>query len=194
MTVAKVGRRQSRRTALFLLYQWDLTGQPMASLYDGTPDDFALQLAEAIAERAPALDERITAASDAWSADRLGTLERNVLRIGVYELEEGTVPAEVAINEAVVLAKRYATEDAARLVNGILGPDRPRGGGVSANESLGRAQELAERLRAKLDGLERLAEAGDVDAAVDDLAEIAELAKQIEAEVQRARASADAGA
>ena len=194
MTVAKVGRRQSRRTALFLLYQWDLTGQPLASLYDGTPDDFALELAEAIAERAPALDERITAASDAWSADRLGTLERNVLRIGVYELEEGTVPAEVAINEAVVLAKRYATEDAARLVNGILGRVRPGGGSVSANESLGRAQELAERLRAKLDGLERLAEAGDVDAAVDDLAEIAELAKQIEAEVQRARASADAGA
>ena len=194
MTVAKVGRRQSRRTALFLLYQWDLTGQPMASLYDGTPDDFALQLAEAIAERAPALDERITAASDAWSADRLGTLERNVLRIGVYELEEGTVPAEVAINEAVVLAKRYATEDAARLVNGILGRIDREAAGVSANESLGRAQELAERLRAKLDGLERLAEAGDVDAAVDDLAEIAELAKQIEAEVQRARASADAGA
>ena len=65
---------------------------------------------------------------------------------------------------------------------------------MSANESLGRAQELAERLRAKLDGLEQLAEAGDVDAAVEDLAEIAELAKQIEAEVQRARASADAGA
>ena len=121
MTVAKVGRRQSRRTALFLLYQWDLTGQPLASLYDGTPDDFALALAEAIADRAPALDERISAASDAWSADRLGTLERNVLRIGVYELEEATVPAQVAINEAVVLAKRYATEDAARLVNGILG-------------------------------------------------------------------------
>ena len=65
---------------------------------------------------------------------------------------------------------------------------------MSANESLGRAQELAERLRSKLDGLERLAEAGDVDGAVDDLAEIAELAKQIEAEVHRARASADAGA
>jgi len=65
---------------------------------------------------------------------------------------------------------------------------------MSANESLGRAQELAERLRAKSESLERLAEAGDVDAAVDDLAEIAELAKEIEAEVQRARASADAGA
>ena len=65
---------------------------------------------------------------------------------------------------------------------------------MSTNESLARAQELAERMRAKLDGLEQLADAGDVDAAVDDLAEIAELAKQIEAEVQRARASADAGA
>jgi N utilization substance protein B len=51
----------------------------------------------------------------------MGTLERNILRIGVYELEERTVPPEVAINEAVVLAKRYASDDAARLVNGILG-------------------------------------------------------------------------
>jgi len=120
MTTAKVGRRQSRRTALFLLYQWDLTGQPLASLYDGTPDDFACELAAAVAARAPSLDARITGASEGWSADRLGTLERNILRIGVYELEEGTVPTEVAINEAVVLAKRYASEDAARLVNGIL--------------------------------------------------------------------------
>ena len=121
MTVAGVGRRRSRRTALFLLYQWDLTGQPLASLYHGTPDDFALELAEAVAARAEMLDERITAASLSWTADRLGTLERNVLRIGVYELEEGTVPPEVAINEAVVLAKKYATDDAAKLVNGILG-------------------------------------------------------------------------
>jgi hypothetical protein len=65
---------------------------------------------------------------------------------------------------------------------------------MSANESLGRAQELSERLRVKLDGLEQLAESGDIDAAVDDLTEIAEIAKQIEAEIQRARASADAGA
>jgi N utilization substance protein B len=116
----QVGRRQSRRTALFLLYQWDLTGQPLASLYEGTPDDFALALAESVAERADELDERITGASDGWTADRLGTLERNILRIGVHELEGGSVPPEVAINEAVVLAKRYASEDAGRLVNGIL--------------------------------------------------------------------------
>ena len=116
-----VGRRQGRRQALFLLYQWDLTGQPLASLYEGEPDEFAFSLAGAVAARAAELDGRITAASDEWPADRLGTLERNVLRIGVYELEESSVPPEVAINEAVVLAKRYASEDAARLVNGILG-------------------------------------------------------------------------
>jgi N utilization substance protein B len=116
-----VGRRAARRTALFLLYQWDLTGEPLASLYDGEPDEYAAELAQAVAGRAGELDVRISASSDDWPADRLGTLERNVLRIGVYELEERTVPPEVAINEAVVLAKRYASEDAARLVNGILG-------------------------------------------------------------------------
>jgi N utilization substance protein B len=115
-----VGRRTGRRQALFLLYQWDLTGQELASLYEGEPDAFARSLAEAVSARAQALDVRISAASPDWPADRLGTLERNILRIGVYELEEETVPREVAINEAVVLAKRYATEEAARLVNGIL--------------------------------------------------------------------------
>jgi N utilization substance protein B len=114
-------RKTARRQALFLLYQWDLTGQELASLFEGEPDDFASSLAEAVAARAPELDARVTAASPDWPADRLGTLERNILRIGVYELQEDTVPREVAINEAVVLAKRYATEDAARLVNGILG-------------------------------------------------------------------------
>jgi N utilization substance protein B len=119
--VTPLGRRTGRRQALFLLYQWDLTGQPLASLFEGEPDPFARELAEAVVPRAAELDERITAAADDWSADRLGTLERNILRIAVHELEEGLVPPEVAINEAVVLAKRYATEDAARLVNGILG-------------------------------------------------------------------------
>jgi N utilization substance protein B len=121
------GRRQARRTALFLLYQWDLTGQPLASLYEGEPDSFAVELAEAVAGHAAALDRRITESAEGWTADRLGTLERNILRIGIHELEEESVPPEVAMNEAVVLAKRYASEDAARLVNGILGRvDRER--------------------------------------------------------------------
>jgi N utilization substance protein B len=115
------GRRQARRTALFLLYQWDLTGQPLTSLYEGEVDAFARDLAEAVAAQAEALDEQITAAAEGWTADRLGVVERNVLRIAIHELETGAVPFEVAINEAVELAKRYASDDAARLVNGILG-------------------------------------------------------------------------
>src|SRR5438128_9445326 len=115
------GRRQARRTALFLLYQWDLTGHPLASLYEGEVDEFARDLAEGVAERAGELDRRIDEAAEGWTADRLGTVERNVLRIGVHELETESVPREIAINEAVALAKRYASEDAGRLVNGILG-------------------------------------------------------------------------
>ena len=114
------GRRAARRTALFLLYQWDLTGQPLAALYEGEVDPFSRELAEAVAAEAADLDRAIDAASDAWPADRLGVLERNILRIGFHELVHGTVPVEVAISEAVNLAKRYASDEAGRLVNGIL--------------------------------------------------------------------------
>ena len=116
-----LSRKAGRRTALFLLYQWDLTGQPLGTNYEGEIDEFARDLAEAVVERAPELDARISSVSGDWPAKQLGTLERNILRIGVYELEQGTVPLEVAIDEAVSLAKRYASEDAGRLVNGVLG-------------------------------------------------------------------------
>ena len=115
------GRRAARRTALFLLYQWDVTGQPLASLYEGDVDDYARRVAEAVVERAADLDARISAAAEGWTADRLGAIERNVLRIAVHELDEGDVPDAVAIDEAVELAKRYASDEAGRLVNGILG-------------------------------------------------------------------------
>jgi N utilization substance protein B len=115
------GRRAARRTALVLLYQWDVTGQPLASLYDGDVDQFTRDLAEAVVEHAPALDERITAAAEGWTADRLGVVERNVLRIAIHELDSDDVPDEVAIDEAVELAKRYASDEAGRFVNGILG-------------------------------------------------------------------------
>jgi N utilization substance protein B len=116
-----ISRRQARRQALVLLYQWDLSGQPIGSQYAGEIDPWARGIAEAVTERAEALDTRITAASQGWTADRLGAVERSALRVAVHELEEREVPAEVAINEAVAFAKRYASEDGARLVNGILG-------------------------------------------------------------------------
>lgn len=115
------GRRAARRTALFLLYQWDVTGQPLASLYEGEVDEYARETAEAVAAQADELDRRITEAAEDWTADRLGAVERNVLRIALHELDGDSVPDEVAIDEAVILARRYATDDAARLVNGILG-------------------------------------------------------------------------
>jgi len=115
-----VSRRQARRQALFLLYQWDVTGQPLTSLFEGEVDPWARALAEAVTKEAEELDRRVTAAAEGWTADRLGAVERTVLRIAVHELEQGDVPAEVAINEAVALAKRYATDEAGRLVNGIL--------------------------------------------------------------------------
>jgi N utilization substance protein B len=104
-----------------LVCQWDLPGQEVGSQYAGEIDPWARGVAEAVAERANALDERITNASEGWTADRLGAVERSALRVAVHELDTREVPAEVAINEAVAFAKRYSSENAARLVNGILG-------------------------------------------------------------------------
>jgi N utilization substance protein B len=115
------GRRAARRTALVLLYQWDVTGQELASLFEGEIDSYARAVAEGVIEEHEELDRRITDASDEWTADRLGALERNILRMAIRELDEGETPVEVAINEAVALAKRYSSEDAGKLVNGILG-------------------------------------------------------------------------
>ncbi len=116
-----VSRREARRAAVFVLYQWDVTGTPLGSLYEGEVDEYTSRLAEAVAARAPELDARITAASDDWTADRLGAIERNVLRVALEELDAADVPREVVLDEAVTLAKRYASDDAGRLVNGILG-------------------------------------------------------------------------
>ena len=117
----RVSRREARRAAVFMLFQWDVTGQPLGSLYEGELDEYTVRLAEAVATRAEELDARITEVSDDWTADRLGAVERNVLRVALEELDAGEVPTEVVLDEAVTLAKRYASDDAGRLVNGILG-------------------------------------------------------------------------
>ncbi|HEX2110426.1 MAG TPA: transcription antitermination factor NusB [Gaiellaceae bacterium] len=114
-------RREARRTAVILLYQWDVSGRPLGSLYEGEVDEYARELAEGVVERADALDRRISEASTGWPADRLGALERNILRVALLELQRGDVPVEVVLDEAVRLSKRYASDDAGRLVNGILG-------------------------------------------------------------------------
>lgn len=115
------GRRAARRAALFVLYQSDVTGEPLASLYEGELEPYTRELVDGVAAESESLDATIGEASADWSVDRLGALERNILRIALYELERDEVPVPVAIDEAVRLAKRYASADAARLVNGILG-------------------------------------------------------------------------
>ena len=116
-----ITRREARRAAVFILFQSDVTGQPLGSLYEGDVDEYTERIAQAVTAHAEALDARITEAANDWTADRLGAVERNVLRVALEELDEREVPVEVVLDEAIVLAKRYASEDAARLVNGILG-------------------------------------------------------------------------
>ena len=116
-----ISRREARRAAVFVLYQWDVTGTPLGSLYDGDVDEYTKTLSEAVSAHTPELDARITAASDEWPADRLGAVERNILRVALEELDADEVPQEVVLDEAVTLAKRYASDDAGKLVNGILG-------------------------------------------------------------------------
>ena len=107
-----LGRRQARRQALFLLYQWDLTGSRSRRSSRATRTSSPRARRGGRGAGGGARRARSPRASEGWPADRLGTLERNILRIGVYELEEETVPAEVAINEAV--GAREALRDRGR--------------------------------------------------------------------------------
>ena len=116
-----ISRRQARRLALVLVYQWDVSGAEIGAQYAGELDPWARELADETVARAGELDARITSASEGWSADRLGAVERSALRVAIRELDRGEVPPEVAIDEAVGFTKRYASEEGARLVNGILG-------------------------------------------------------------------------
>jgi N utilization substance protein B len=121
-------RRSERRAAAFLLYQRDLLGGEWPERYEAYERDngepvtaFTRDEAEAVWEARRSLDEAIDAAAEGWSAERMAVLERNILRLAVHELRTGNVPAAVAIDEAVTLAKRYASPEAGSLVNGILG-------------------------------------------------------------------------
>ena len=117
-----VGRREARRSALTLLYQWDVTEQAPGDLYEGEIGEYARDVTAAVVRDVAELDGRITAAAaeSGWTADRLGAIERNILRIAIHELDTGEIPASAVIDEAVTLAKQYSTKEAGRLVNGIL--------------------------------------------------------------------------
>ena len=123
-----MSRRSDRRAAAFLLYQRDLMNDEFPALYEayerdnGEPvNDFTRSRAEGAWAARGRLDRAIDDAAEGWTSERMAVLERNILRLAVWEMSEGDVPAAVAIDEAVTLAKRYASPEAATLVNGILG-------------------------------------------------------------------------
>ena len=114
-------RSDQRRDAVFALYQHEVTGRPLAGLLDGAKP-FSVELANAVEQNRPELDELISSHSKGWALERIAPLERSIMRTALYEaLHEDDVPVEVAIDEAIELAKEYCGVDAPGFVNGILG-------------------------------------------------------------------------
>jgi N utilization substance protein B len=128
LTAARPSRKQARRDAVFLLYQREVTDLSMEELVQGqrlregyAPDEFTIHAVQGVLGRCDELDEVLQAHSTSWSVERMAPLERSILRLALWEIESGDTPPEVAIDEAVRLAKRYASDEAGALVNGILG-------------------------------------------------------------------------
>jgi N utilization substance protein B len=125
-----LGRRKSREFALQVLYQLNLSKQnPLTALTqfrehfisDGEVDAFQKRLVLGVLEHCSELDRLIERYSENWRLDRINLVERNILRMAIFELlfcEE--IPPKVTINEAIDLGKRYGSEDSGSFINGIL--------------------------------------------------------------------------
>jgi N utilization substance protein B len=113
-------RSDQRRDAVFASYQRDITGRPLEELI-GDAKPLTRELAEAVDAEREELDEVIAAYAKGWTVDRIAPLDLNVMRVALYEIEAGVVPVEVAIDEAVEIAKEYCGADAPKFINGILG-------------------------------------------------------------------------
>jgi transcription antitermination protein NusB len=120
-------RHEARRQALNVLYESDLKDQPVPVILsrylsgEDPPSDFAIALVRGVHRRRAELDGLIQAHARDWKLDRMPVVDRNVLRMGLYEiLHDADVPTAVAIDEAVQLAKELSTEDSGRFVNGLL--------------------------------------------------------------------------
>lgn len=114
-------RSDQRRDAVFACYQRDVTGRPLEDLLGGSRG-FTRELAEGVEAARPELDETIGRLAQGWDLERIAPLERNIMRVALFEMaHRPDVPTEVAIDEAVELAKRYCGADAPGFVNGVLG-------------------------------------------------------------------------
>jgi transcription antitermination protein NusB len=124
-------RRQARELAAQFLYQFDVNGgesDEALRLFWKTQDDvndqvrkFAEELILGCVKNAPAIDEKIKKYTEHWELPRIATVDRNILRLAIYEmLYRDDIPPVVSINEAVDIAKRYSTRESGAFVNGIL--------------------------------------------------------------------------
>ncbi len=128
-------RHLSRSIVLQSLFEWDFTGKPesfktiidrnIAEFAPGHTDGpFIYELAEMVQRKQPILDDIITKAAPEWPIDKIGNVDRSVLRMGLAELlfgDRDQVPPKVAINESIELAKTFGGENSGKFVNGVLG-------------------------------------------------------------------------
>ncbi len=127
-------RHLARTIALQSLYQWDFLEQPtekIDEIVERNKEEFApqfddggfvMELVKGTLEHQKEIDELITHFAPDWPLDTITTVDRNVLRLGTYELKHSdNVPSKVAINEAIELAKSFGGESSGRFVNGVLG-------------------------------------------------------------------------
>jgi transcription antitermination protein NusB len=119
-STSRVRRSDQRWEAVFALYQHEVTGRSLGEqLREAKP--FTRDLAEAVDANRADLDELISRHSQNWSLERIAPLERNIMRVALWEgANIDDVPVEVAIDEAVELAKEYCGADAPGFVNGVL--------------------------------------------------------------------------
>lgn len=123
-------RSTSRRLAMQALYQAEISGidvdEALRNILEADefiPEtrEFAEKLARAAWQEREASDQKIESLSIDWPLDRIGKVDRGILRLAFHELNSGETPVSVVINEAVELAKKYSSEEAAKFINGILG-------------------------------------------------------------------------
>jgi N utilization substance protein B len=122
-------RRRAREAALGVLFQMDLGKLSLAEALDTVKgpdwllDDWTLvvTLARGTRQNLPQIDALIARVAEHWTLERMATVDRNILRMAIFELMSEATPVGVVINEAVEMAKRYSTEESGRFVNGMLG-------------------------------------------------------------------------
>ena len=122
-------RRKSREFALQMLFEWDMTRQDPRGVernfWKSAPAahqtrKFADQLFEGAVAQSDANDKLVSELSENWRFERLATVDRNILRLAIYEFRSGTAPIKVVIDEALELAKKFSSAEAASFLNGIL--------------------------------------------------------------------------